>query len=162
MYLINVFYKNYEKLLQLVYHRIYELVVLNRIEAFEATYFPISGKDCEVFLMNERADYSEEIYGKKIFDLDFVAYLSEWREEPVIMLLDRSIFAYKLLWNSKILNNYEEQVDKITIELKKKSGEYFELLKNTENYKEKCIKIGNLFEYLDQDTINQLFEIIRK
>ena len=134
-----------------------QLVVLNKIEAFETTYFPTSGKDCEVFLMNERADFSEEICGKKLFDFDFVAYLSE-KEELVINLLS----ICKLLGRDKIYHDCQKEINEIKIKLSEKSDEYFELLKNTENYKDKCIKIGNLFNYLDQYTINQLFKIIRK
>ena len=136
-----------------------QLVALNRIEAFETTYFPISGKDCEVFLMNERADYLEEIYGKKIFDLDFVAYWSI-NEKVMITLLNGSSFSYKLLGKDKIYNNYQKQFHKIKLKLNEKSDEYFELLKNTRKREDKCIKIGNLFEYLDKNTINQLFENI--
>ena len=149
-----------------------QLVALNKIEAFETTYFPISGKYCEVFLIKEFDNFLEEIYGKTLFEFDIVAYsetiparekgvsysetvMETYIEHAVIRLVNSCDFFLNY-------SNCKNQAREIILKLNEKSDEYFKLLKNTENYKEKCIKIGNLFDYLDQATINQLFEIIRK
>jgi hypothetical protein len=169
-----------------------QLVVLNRIEAFEATYFPISGKDCEVFLMKEYEydddDYRDkftEINGKPLFHYDLIACRRHGKinimavmdsicsiEDLIRSVYQTNVFTTDSLFK-KILscfynhdddeyncNGFSENLREIFIEMYKNEEHYAEILKGKHAYT--CVKIGNLFEYLNKEIINQLFENIRK